>query len=75
MSDIKTMEPDCANANLVKPREGEGAEAFRKRQARAAWKRRQARKREREASAESVNGMHEKTQGWCQGGNDNGSRL
>ena len=35
----------------------------RKRQARAAWKRRQARKREREALAESVSSKHEKTQG------------
>ena len=63
MSGIKTTEPDCANANLVKPREGEGAEAFRKWQARAAWKLRQARKRERKASAESGNSMHEKAQG------------
>lgn len=47
----------------------------RKRQARAAWKMRQARKREREALAENVNGKHEKTQGWCQGEKDNGSRL
>ena len=60
MSDIKTTEPDFAKVNFVNPREGEDSEAFRKRQARAAWKRRQARKREREASAESVNGMHEK---------------
>ena len=35
----------------------------RKQQARAAWKRRQARKREREALAESVSSKHEKTQG------------
>ena len=61
MSDIKTTEPDFAKVNFVNPREGEDSEAFRKRRARAAWKRRQARKREREALAESVNSKHVKT--------------
>lgn len=52
MSDIKTTEPDFAKVNFVNPREGEGSEAFKKRQARAAWKRRQERKRQRNAHAE-----------------------
>lgn len=52
MSDIKTTEPDFAKVNLVNPREVEDSEAFRKRQARAAWKIRQERKRQRNAHAE-----------------------
>ena len=63
MSGIKTTESDCTNANLVKPREGEGAVAFRKRQARAAWKMRQARKRERDACAGNGDGKQFKKQG------------
>ena len=38
-------------------------EGDRKRQARAAWKRRQARKREREACVESRDSKHAKTPG------------
>ena len=62
------MSPDwiCDNTLILKRKESE-VQDNRKRHARAAWKLRQVRKREREALAESVNSKHEKTQCWCQG--------
>lgn len=70
------MSPDwiCDNTLILKRKESE-VQDDRNRQARAAWKRRQARKREREALAESVSSKYMKTQGWCQGEKDNGSAL